>query len=162
MKKFVVYTLLLALVFTQYSCEDNSLKAERKEIREYLSSEGKLDGSYETSEGLFIYIYEEGTEGPEKPGPTSTVNVQYQGSLMESGAIFEDTFGATVQFQLGAGQLIQGMDSGLQEFKKGDRGEIYIPSTLAYGTIQDRPTSSGVTIEAGSILVFDINMVSFF
>lgn len=164
MKKFVVYTLLLALVFTQYACENNSLKAEKKEIREFLKAAGKWDNTIETSDGLFIYLTEEGTAGEEKPGPSSTVNVQYTGWLMENGAIFDSSAGNTVQFDLAAGTIISGMRLGLQEFRQGDRGELYIPSALAYGSISDRPGNAAynVTIEAGSILVFDINMVSFF
>lgn len=162
MKKLAVYTILLALAFTQYSCEDNSLKTERKEIREYLQSVDKLDSTIETDDGVFVYISEHGTEGPETPELGYKVNVRYRGWLLESGETFEDTNGNTTQFTLDGFSLISGMTIGLQEFKKGDVGEIYIPSTLGYGTLQDRPTSSGVTIEAGSILVFDITMVSFF
>lgn len=164
MKKFVAYTLLLALVFTQYSCEDNSLKAEKKEIREFLKAAGKWDSTIETSDGVFIYLTEEGTFGEEKPGPSSTVNVQYEGWLMETGETFDSSEGNTVQFKLAENSVISGMKLGLQEFRKGDKGELYIPSSLAYGSISDRPGNPiyGVTIEAGSILVFDITMVSFF
>jgi len=164
MKKFVVYTLLLALVFTQYSCEDNSLKAEKEEIRDFLKAAGKWDNTIETSDGLFVYLTEEGTFGEEKPGPSSTVNVQYTGWLMETGETFDSSQGNTVQFDLAANQVIVGMKLGLQEFRQGDKGELYIPSSFAYGSISDRPGNPlyGVTIKAGSILVFDINMVSFF
>jgi FKBP-type peptidyl-prolyl cis-trans isomerase FkpA len=162
MKKFIVYTILVALIFTQYSCEDNSLKTEKKEIRDYLQSEGKLDETVETDEGVFVYISENGTEGPEMPELGYKVNVRYRGWLLATGETFDGGDGATTQFTLDGTSLISGMTVGLQEFKKGDVGEIYIPSALGYGSIQDRPTSSGVNIEAGSILVFDVEMVSFF
>lgn len=162
MKKFILYTILSVLIFTQYSCEDNSLKAEREEIRNYLRSVGKLDNTIETDEGVFVYISEHGTEGPETPGPGYKVNVRYSGWLLETEEVFDSTNGGTTQFTLDGFSLIAGMTIGLQEFKKGDVGEIYIPSTLGYGTLRDQPTASGVIIEAGSIIVFDVTMVSFF
>lgn len=162
MKKFIVYTILLALVFTQYSCEDNSLKTQKQEIRDYLEDEGKLSETVETDEGVFVYISEHGTEGTDMPEIGYKVNVRYRGWLLETGQTFDGGNGATTQFTLDGTSLISGMTIGLQQFKKGDVGEIYIPAAFGYGSIQDRPTNTGVVIEAGSILVFDIDMVSFF
>lgn len=163
MKKFLFFAILFSLTFTQFSCEEDTLSAHRQEIRDYLESEGKLEDAIETDDGVFIYFTEQGIQGPETPSLGSFVNVQYTGYLFPDGETFDSSNGITQQWQLGVTSLISGMTLGLQELKAGDRAEIYIPSVLGYGNFSDQSTSTpGVVIEAGSILTFDIYMVSFF
>lgn len=155
MKKQFLYTLLLGMVCLQYACEDNSIKAEREEIRQYLSDNNKLDAAIETDEGVFVIITQEGT-GTETPTVSSTVNVKYKGTVLEDGTVFDDSFGETRQFALAG--LIQGWQIGMQEFTEDSKGEIYIPSALGYGEF-GRPNSG---IPGGAILMFEIELVDFF
>jgi FKBP-type peptidyl-prolyl cis-trans isomerase FkpA len=155
MKKYILFALVLGLAFTQYSCEDNSIKAEREEIRQYLADNNKLDGAIETEEGVFVYLSDPGI-GTETPSATSTVNVKYRGWLLEDGTEFDNSFGNTVQYNLTTSQIIQGWKIGLQEFPEDSKGEMYIPSALAYGEFDWNG------IPGGSILVFEIEMVDFF
>ena len=57
-------------------------------------------------------------------------------------------------FALGTGQVIRGWDEGIALFKKGGKGVLYIPSSLAYGE-----RSPGPQIPANSVLIFDVEVV---
>ncbi len=163
MKKYFLFFIVISLSLTQFSCENDTLKDHREEIRAYLEASGKIDNSVETESGVFVYFLEEGNQGNDTPSASSTVNIKYRGYLFPDGETFDDSFNNTVQFtQIGNGGLIAGFSIGLQEMKRGDKAEIYIPSVLGYGNLVDQPTSSGVTIEAGSILTFNVEMVDFF
>ncbi len=151
------FIFILALALTQLACEDNSIKAERQEIKEYLSEQGKLDQAIETDEGIFIILNEEGI-GDEHPDISSTVNVKYTGYLMENGNIFDTSDNATRQFQLS--QMISGWRIGIPYMKEAGHAELYIPSAHGYGEF-DHITSGG-TIPGGSVLVFDVELVNFF
>ncbi|HZH95412.1 MAG TPA: FKBP-type peptidyl-prolyl cis-trans isomerase, partial [Flavisolibacter sp.] len=60
-----------------------------------------------------------------------------------------------LSFQVGAGQMIRGLDEGIRLLKEGGRGRIYIPSTLAYGAQPPSPD-----IKPFENLIFDVQVVS--
>ena len=90
--------------------------------------------------------------------------VQYQGELL-NGEQFDASFdfssfepeeGRTpFDFVLGAGQVIQGWDQGLNGQKLGEVVELKIPSKLAYGE-----TGSGGTIPPNSPLIFTVEVLA--
>ena len=90
--------------------------------------------------------------------------VHYQGKLL-SGEQFDASFdfisfeaeeGRTpFDFVLGAGQVIQGWDQGLNGHKLGEVVELKIPSELAYGE-----TGSGGTIPPNSPLIFTVEVLA--
>ena len=90
--------------------------------------------------------------------------VQYQGELL-NGEQFDASFdfssfepeeGRTpFDFVLGAGQVIQGWDQGLNGQKLGEVVELKIPSELAYGE-----TGSGGTIPPNSPLIFTVEVLA--
>lgn len=152
MKRFFFLVAILATVFTQYSCqEDNSLSAEKEEIKSYLEENNLLDRAVETEEGLFYVMDVEGT-GETFPTRTSTVTIKYTGSLL-NGQIFDTSGGSPRQFPLS--NTILGWQLGIPYFKKDSKGLLLIPSSLAYGEF-DRPSIPG-----GSILRFDIELDNF-
>merc|ERR1712087_250784 len=59
------------------------------------------------------------------------VDVQYVGTLMYSGRMFDRA--ASFQFRLGAGEVIKGWDEGLQGMQEGEMIRLTIPPELAYG-----------------------------
>ncbi|MER5963061.1 MULTISPECIES: FKBP-type peptidyl-prolyl cis-trans isomerase [unclassified Streptomyces] len=84
------------------------------------------------------------------------VKVHYVGVSFDSGEEFDASWnrGAPLDFNLGAGQVIQGWDKGVQGMKVGGRRQLVIPAHLAYG---DR--GAGGKIAPGETLIFVCDLV---
>ncbi|MFJ3664373.1 FKBP-type peptidyl-prolyl cis-trans isomerase [Streptomyces sp. NPDC090119] len=84
------------------------------------------------------------------------VKVHYVGVAFSTGEEFDASWnrGTPLDFQLGAGQVIQGWDKGVQGMKVGGRRQLVIPAHLAYG---DR--GAGGRIAPGETLIFVCDLV---
>lgn len=108
-----------------------------------------------TASGLYYKIDKAGTGENAKAGQKVTVN--YTGKTMD-GKPFDSNVDPAFQhvqpfsFNLGQGQVIRGWDEGVQLLKKGSKGTLYIPSTLAYGAQGTGP------IKPNAVLIFDIEV----
>ena len=80
-----------------------------------------------------------------------TVVISYRGTLAETGALFDQ--GSSFTFQVGAGDVVKGMDAGVQGLKVGGSRSVLIPSSLGYGK-----RGSGPEIPPNSALRFDITL----
>lgn len=91
----------------------------------------------------------------EGSGPEATagrrVAVHYVGVAWSDGREFDASWGRgePLVFQLGAGQVISGWDSGIAGMKVGGRRRITIPPHLAYGS-----RGAGGVIKPNETLVF--------
>lgn len=66
-----------------------------------------------------------------------TVKVHYHGKLTD-GTTFDSSQGrAPLEFEVGAGMMIPGFDSGVLGMSVGDKKTINIPAEEAYGPFQD-------------------------
>ena len=130
-------------------------KTQDKEIVKYLA-DNNITNAVKTASGLYVAIDEQGSGENAKVGYDITMN--YDGKLLD-GKKFDsntDTAFHHVQpfnFKLGAHQVIAGWDEGIQQFKKGAKGKLIIPSGLAYGAAAQN------NIPANSILRFDVELV---
>lgn len=127
--------------------------AKNKELGEKFLMENKTkEGVITTASGLQYKVLREG-EG-EKPGPSSTVKVNYEGRLID-GTVFDSSYdrGEPISFRLD--QVIKGWTEGLQLMNIGSMYEFYIPSELGYG---DRSLPN---IPAGSTLIFKVELLGF-
>ena len=86
----------------------------------------------------------------------STVLAHYVGVAHSTGEEFDASWnrGEPLRFGLGAGQVIQGWDQGLQGMRVGGRRTITIPPHLGYG---DR--GAGGAIKGGETLIFVVDLV---
>ncbi|HYG92512.1 MAG TPA: FKBP-type peptidyl-prolyl cis-trans isomerase [Nocardioides sp.] len=86
----------------------------------------------------------------------STVSVHYVGVAHSSGEEFDASYnrGQPLRFQLGAGQVISGWDTGVQGMKVGGRRQLVIPPHLGYG---DR--GAGGVIKPGETLIFVVDLL---
>jgi FKBP-type peptidyl-prolyl cis-trans isomerase len=85
---------------------------------------------------------------------TSTVGVTYRGFLA-NGALFDSSSSTTpVTFSLAG--TVAGFRNGLAGARQGSRRQLVIPPDQGYG---NRTTANG-RIPAGSVLVFDVNVVN--
>lgn len=120
-------------------------------IDEYLT-ENSLTVDSITESGIHYIIDVEGTGG--NPSSSSTVTVLYKGYLLD-GTVFDETKNGSISFPLSG--VIEGWKQGMKLFKKGGKGTLLIPSSLAYGGAP--PTNS--VIPPNAVLAFDIELVDF-
>jgi FKBP-type peptidyl-prolyl cis-trans isomerase len=127
------------------------INSDLEVIDQYLEENNIAAQSTET--GLRYVIDVEGTG--DYPQPGDNVAVHYSGTLLD-GTKFDSSYdrGDPFRFQLGLGSVILGWDLGIQLLKKGGKGTLYIPSSLAYG-----PQARGDVIRENSILKFDVELV---
>ena len=93
--------------------------------------------------------------GPEaKPG--QQVAVHYVGVAWSDGSEFDNSYdrGEPLVFGLGAGQVIQGWDSGIAGMKVGGRRKLTIPPRLGYGE-----RGAGGAIAPGETLIFVVDLM---
>jgi FKBP-type peptidyl-prolyl cis-trans isomerase FklB len=91
----------------------------------------------------------------ESPKAGDVVSVNYTGKLID-GKEFDSNAkrGQPVTFPVGG--VIRGWTEALQMMKAGAKWQLFIPAELAYGE-----RGQGMTIEPGSTLIFDVELVSF-
>ncbi|MEU2230538.1 FKBP-type peptidyl-prolyl cis-trans isomerase [Streptomyces vietnamensis] len=84
------------------------------------------------------------------------VKVHYVGVAFSTGEEFDASWnrGNPLEFKLGAGQVIEGWDKGIQGMKVGGRRQLIIPAHMAYG---DR--GAGSAIAPGETLIFVCDLV---
>ena len=104
-----------------------------------------------TKEGVRYMITKAGSG--DSPVLSSTVKVNYKGSLLADGSVFDQSQ-SPIEFPLT--NLIQGWQVGFQKLQKGCRATLYIPSSLGYG-----PNGSPPQIPANANLVFEIELIDF-
>lgn len=83
------------------------------------------------------------------------VEVHYVGVAWSTKQQFDASWdrGDTFQFRLGAGQVIQGWDQGVQGMKIGGRRRLTIPSEMGYGS-----RGAGSVIKPNETLVFVVDL----
>ncbi|HRW61938.1 MAG TPA: FKBP-type peptidyl-prolyl cis-trans isomerase [Bacteroidales bacterium] len=147
MKKLFILLPLLSFMFF-VSCDDDSAEEQLKNdialIEKYLSDNNLTAQS--TASGLYYIITAQGNG--ETPTPNSIVRVEYTGRLL-NGTIFDR---GTADYIPLSG-YVPGWIEGMQLFKEGGYGKLFLPSALGYGS---RPVG---TIPANSVLIFDVKLV---
>jgi FKBP-type peptidyl-prolyl cis-trans isomerase FkpA len=133
---------------------------EDQVIREYLAA-NNIQAQRDAS-GIYYRILTPSSSGA-RPLAVDTVFVNYTGTALY-GKIFD-----TTQFREGptrfvVGETIPGWQIMLPQMQQGERRELYIPSTLAYGSAGDvdRNTGRFRNIPPNTILVFDVELVNIF
>lgn len=132
-------------------------EAERKKLGEQNLAEGKafLDGNAQKEgvvcleSGLQYKILKAGTGA--KPGPTSSVKVNYRGTLLDGTLFDESKSGPTT---LNVGGVIKGWQEALQLMPVGSKWQLFIPGDLAYGE-----RGGGEKIGPNATLLFDVELV---
>jgi len=121
---------------------------DKKIIQDYLTFHNDTTAQ-STASGLYYSIEKPG--GSAHPTINSTVTVNYTGSLID-GTIFGSS---TTPFTGRLYNLISGWQEGLQLIGAGGKIKLFIPSALGYGAFPEG------SIPAHSVLIFDIDLVSF-
>ena len=118
---------------------------------EFLTQNAKAEGVKVTKSGLQYKVIQSGNGAT--PKISDTVKCNYKGTLID-GTVFDasERHGGPAEFPVG--RVIPGWTEALQMMKVGDKWQLFIPAELAYG---DNPP--GPPIEAGSVLIFDIELL---
>ena len=149
--KYTFITLIFLLFISCSNDNDNSQKDYREqneqEILDYLSVNNL--NAEKSNSGLYYVIHELGTGA--QPTATSNVTVAYKGSLI-NGNVFDESDEAGISFNLQS--VIPGWTEGITYFKEDGNGILLIPAHLGYGG------NSVGTIPSGSVLIFDIELIS--
>ncbi len=112
-----------------------------------------LDRMTRQPSGLYVQDLDAG--GGEAAAPGRLAVVHYTGWLPD-GTQFDSSHdrGEPFAFQLGAGQVIQGWDDGVEGMRTGGRRRLVIPSELAYGE-----AGAGGVIPPNATLVFEVQLL---
>ncbi|WP_346883812.1 FKBP-type peptidyl-prolyl cis-trans isomerase [uncultured Algibacter sp.] len=145
-----IYIAFAFVLFTACSSDDapQDFTADNEaEIQTYIT-ENNLTAQKSNS-GLYYVIDSPGERF--QPTETDRVTVAYKG-YYTNGVVFDETNNDGASFNLQS--VIRGWTEGITYFKQGGSGKLLIPSRLGYG-------SNDVNgIPAGSVLIFDINLIS--
>ncbi len=147
------YLLLVAFLFVwSFSACDRQPQEEIDEelIQSYLT-DNNITAS-QTTNGVYYQISERG-EGVVYPQANSTVLLNYSGKLLD-GTIFDSSYerGEPNRFLLP--ELIDGFKEGALQFARGDKGQLIIPSRLAYGS------QKVGAVPSHSVLVFELEILA--
>jgi peptidylprolyl isomerase len=153
-KKLILAAIALIFVFFYFN-RIHTVEEMQKNVQlgtQFLAQNAQQEGVKTTDSGLQYKVLTKGS-GTVHPTPESNVTVHYHGTLID-GTIFDSSVerGEPVSFVLN--QTISGWNEGVQLMVEGDKFRFYIPSDLAYG---DRSVGK---ISAGSLLIFDVELIS--
>jgi len=86
-----------------------------------------------------------------------TIEVHYVGVAYSTGEEFDASWnrGEPLRFRLGAGQVIEGWDQGVQGMRVGGRRKLVIPPDLGYGS-----RGAAGAIKPNETLIFVCDLVS--
>ena len=125
---------------------------DRKKANDFMAAKAKEDGINKLSEGVLYRVITAG--GGVKPTADQTVNVEYEGRLID-GTIFDSTKdrgGKPVDMPVGA--VVKGLRTALLQMPVGSEWEIFIPYAQGYGT-----AGMGEVIPPFSTLIFRVKLV---
>jgi peptidylprolyl isomerase len=156
MSKIIIGIVIVAIVvFVVFRTQSNKKLAleNMQSGTDFLAANETRDGVLKTHSGLQYLVLSEGV-GEDKPSSNSRVKVHYHGTLID-GTVFDSSVQRGQPIEFGLNQVIPGWTEGLQLMKKGEKTRLFIPPALGYG---NRSTGS---IPAGSVLIFDVELIDF-
>ncbi len=108
-----------------------------------------------TDSGLAYTIIRHG-DGP-TPQEGDQVSVHYTGQLSD-GSVFDSSYerDEPVQFSMGSGEVLPGLEEGIALLKEGTKATIVIPPELAYGDMGFGPVPENETLS------FEVELLSVF
>ncbi|NIJ51344.1 FKBP-type peptidyl-prolyl cis-trans isomerase [Dyadobacter arcticus] len=155
------FTVKVVSVLTSEEFEKQQSESKTKQktiddkiISDFLTKQNLKAKARKTASGLYYIVLAEGTGV--NPSAGDNVKVHYTGKFLD-GKEFDSSKnqGKPLDLQVGAGMVIPGWDEGIMLMKKGEKGLLLIPSSLAYGPEVYGP------IPANSILQFEMELIDF-
>ncbi|MBO3099970.1 FKBP-type peptidyl-prolyl cis-trans isomerase [Gelidibacter pelagius] len=149
MRKYTLIVLVFAFL-TACNKNDDTVDYTEKNNNDIIAyiDKNNLDAQ-KSGSGLYYIIDEPGSGA--QPVTSSNVTVAYKGYFLD-GKTFDQSGANGISF--GLQQVIKGWTEGITYFKEGGKGKLLIPSHLGYGS------KARQGIPAGSVLIFDIHLIS--
>lgn len=124
-----------------------------KENAEFFAKNKTAPGVITLPSGLQYIVVKEGTGVT--PDSTSTVSVNYTGTLVDGKKFDSNAGGEPVKFPVTG--VIPGWTEALLKMKVGSKWKVFIPSNLGYG---ERGGPRGSGIKPNAALIFDVELVN--
>lgn len=154
------YTFIMTLVDFKTKSAYETEKINQAQVQQALDStaienylqRNLLKNFVVDSSGIWYAI--NNTENGDSIKKGMLIKIHYKGYLLNN-LVFDNSYErkTPLQFTVGAKQVIDGLDIGIQHFRIGDKGTLIIPSRLAYG---DRSVGA---IPSNSVLVFEVEIL---
>ena len=129
------------------TAEENTVKGEA-----FLTKNATEPGVVTCTSGLQYRIIEDG-DGV-CPGPTASVTVHYTGKLL-NGEVFDSSYKRGEPLSFPVNGVISGWTEALQMMPVGSKWELFIPSSLAYGS-----RGAGGLIGPNETLIFEVELLA--
>lgn len=139
------------LMFKQIAKQKEVADKNLKEGETFLVENKKKEGVVTLSSGLQYKVLTSGT-GKTTPKETDKVTTNYRGTLVD-GTEFDS--GKSVSFPVNG--VIKGWTEALLLMKEGDKWQLFIPASLAYGADSERRTQG--KIKPNSTLIFEVELL---
>ena len=117
----------------------------------FLAANKNKEGVKTLPSGLQYKIIKSGN-GP-TPGPSDIVKANYKGTLLD-GKVFDSSYDRGEPEQFPVNRVIKGWTEALQLMKVGDKWQLFVPASLAYGEPGYPPA-----IGPNNVLVFDVELL---
>lgn len=136
--------------------EEEAAELQRKSEEAFAAFLAENNITEAPQESGIVYVCTTPGNG-KKPVAEQKVKVHYTGKLLD-GTVFDSSVerGEPFEFTLGAHQVIPGWDEGIALMSKGEKGILYLPSSMAYG-----PQQAGPVIAPYSNLIFEVELIDF-
>ncbi len=120
----------------------------------FLAENAGKEGIQTTASGLQYEVISEGPADGDSPSASDTVEVHYQGTLI-NGTEFDSSYsrGQPISFPLSG--VIPGWTEGVQLMSEGDKYRFFIPPDLAYGA----GGAPGGSIGPNEALIFEVELI---
>jgi FKBP-type peptidyl-prolyl cis-trans isomerase FklB len=119
--------------------------------REFLSANASKAGVVLLPSGLQYRVLDSGSG--DQPGPGDSVRVHYHGTLID-GTVFDSSRDRGQAAEFGLAGVIPGFREALSHMRVGDRWQVFMPSTLAYGE-----QGAGADIGPNETLIFELQLL---
>ena len=99
----------------------------------------------------------------DKPVDGQKLKVLYNGTLKD-GTVFDSNIkGSPFKFTLGKREVIPGWDEGFKLMSTGEKGILFVPAKLAYGTrgVENPDDLKKYIIPPNADLIFEVELVGF-
>lgn len=150
MNKFIY--LLGFFILLICACKKDYDKLDKEKINDYIAAKNITTKS--TASGVQYVIEQEGT------GLNLTLSddaaIKYKGYFLDD-KVFDKS--DSLVFDLSNPNLIKGWLDGIQNFKQGSKGKMFIPSELAYGKTGVTNGSGTQVVPSRAVLGFDIEIL---
>lgn len=151
-KSKLFFVIILSIIFSSCSSEDEMLGPEEDQIKSYIKSK-KLVVTDSTTVGLRFILTKANPTGAKLVSGQS-VSVNYAGKFIAGKKTDKEFDSGKFTFGLGQKEVVDGFDLGIAKMRVGEKAILIFPSSLGYGS------NSQGGIPANTPLLFDIEVVS--